>query len=90
MFLAPDALNLRSRAMSLIENERTKLTANLFNTLAAALVAAGLFAPGAAAAYGISDLRVGSVYVTLLVLVCILGAAILHWVARGHLGRLRE
>lgn len=78
------------RVMNLVENERTKLTANLFNTLATALVAAGLFAPGAAAAYGISDFRIGRVYVALLVLVCVFGAAILHWVARVHLGRLRE
>jgi hypothetical protein len=78
------------RVMSLVENERTKLTATLFNTLAAALVAAGLFAPGAAVAYGISNLRIGKVYVAALVFVCVFGAAILHWIARGHLGRLRE
>jgi hypothetical protein len=91
MFLSLDALNLRSRAMmNLIENERTKLTAGLFNTLAAALVTAGLFAPGAAVAYGISDLRIGRVYVASLVFVCVFGAAFLHWIGRGYLGRLRE
>jgi len=65
--------------MNLIENERTKLTANLLNTLAAALVAAGLFGPIAAIAYGISDLHIGKVYIATLLLVCSLGAAILHY-----------
>jgi len=76
--------------VSLIHNERTKLTATLFNTLAAAVLAAGLFAPAAAVAYGISDLRVGMVYVSGLILVCVLGAATLHWIGRFHLGRLQE
>jgi len=76
--------------MNFVENERTKLTAGLFNTLAAAVVAAGLFAPGAAVAYGISDLRIGKVYVAVLVVVCVFGAAFLHWIGRAHLGRLRE
>ena len=76
--------------MSLIHNERTKLAATLFNTLATAFLAAGLFAPAAAVAYGISDLRIEKAYVTGLILVCVLGAACLHWVGRVHLGRLRE
>jgi len=78
------------RAMSLIHNERTKLTATLFNTLAAASIAAGLFAPAAAVAYGISDLRIGKVYVAVLILVCVLGAATLHLIGRVHLGRLQK
>ena len=44
--------------MSLVHNERTKLTAAWFNTLATALMAAGLFAPVAALLYGLTELRV--------------------------------
>lgn len=76
--------------MNLIHNERTKLAATLFNTLATALIAAGLFAPAAAMAYGISDLRIGNIYLAGVFIVCGLGAAILHWIGRAHLGRLHE
>ncbi len=78
------------RAMSLIHNERTKLTATLFNTLATAFVAAGLFAPAAAVAYGLSDLRVGSLYIGIIIVVCGCGATALHWIGRRLLGSLRE
>jgi len=77
-------------AVSLIHNERTKLTATLFNTMATALVAAGLFAPAAAMAYGISDLRIGSAYVAILIVGCGCGAATLHWIGRRLLKRLQE
>ena len=40
--------------MFLIHNERTKLTAAWFNTLATALVAAGTFGPFAAQGYGVA------------------------------------
>jgi cytochrome c biogenesis factor len=76
--------------MSLVHNERTKLTATLLNTMAAAIVAAGLFAPAAAAAYGISELRIGSGYFMLVFAVCSCGAALLDWVGRRLLGRLQE
>jgi hypothetical protein len=76
--------------VSLIHNERTKLAATLFNTMAAALIAAGLFAPAAAMAYGISDLHIESTYVAMFVVGCGCGAAILHWIGRVLLGSLRE
>ena len=79
-----------SRAVSLIHNERTKLTATLFNTMATAFVAAGLFAPVAAIVYGISDLRIGKVYIATLFLVCGIVGAALHWAGRAMLGSLRE
>jgi hypothetical protein len=60
--------------VSLIHNERTKLTAGLFNGLAVAFLAAGLFAPAAALAYGISNLRIGAAYLAPLILVCVVGA----------------
>jgi hypothetical protein len=78
------------RRVSLIHNERTKLTATLFNTLATALVAAGFFAPIAAIIYGISDLRIGKGYIAALFLVCGSGGAALHWIGRAMLGSLRE
>jgi hypothetical protein len=76
--------------MHLIHNERTKLTATWFNTLATALVAAGVFAPAAAFIYGFSTLPIGSVYILTPPLICFsLGFAI-HYLARALLGRLRE
>lgn len=76
--------------MSLIHNERTKLTASLFNSLSVAFLAAGVFAPAAALAYGISNLRIGATYIAPLVLVCAVGAATLHWIGLSRLGRLEE
>lgn len=76
--------------MSLIYNERTKLTATWFNTMATALVAAGLFAPVAALFYGLTDLRVGLSNIVVTALVCVAGGSCLHAVGRAVLGRLRE
>ena len=76
--------------MSLVHNERTKLTAGLFNGLAVAFLAAGSFAPAAALAYGISNLRIGAAYLAPLILVCVIGAATLHWIGLVRLGRLEE
>jgi hypothetical protein len=76
--------------MHLVHNERTKLTATWLNTLAAAIIAAGLFAPLAALLYGLAELRIGPFSVTAMVLVCLLGGLFLHIVGRVVLGRLRE
>lgn len=81
---------IRFRAVNLIHNERTKLTATLFNTLATALVAAGLFAPAAAMVYGISDLHVGKTFIATLILICVGIAGTLHWIGRRLLRRLQE
>jgi len=43
-------------SMHLVFNERAKLTASWFNTLATALIAAGAFAPAVAFLYGLSVL----------------------------------
>jgi Na+/melibiose symporter-like transporter len=76
--------------VSLVHNERTKLTASWFNGLATALVAAGLFAPLVAMAYGISDMRSGGPYIVVLMVGCVGGGLLLHWTGRGILRRLRE
>jgi hypothetical protein len=72
------------------ERQHTQLTATLFNTLATAFIAAGVFAPVAAIVYGISDLRIGKVYIAALFLVCGSGGTALHWIGRAMLGSLRE
>jgi hypothetical protein len=41
-------------------------------------------------AYGISDLRIGEGFAVALIGVCGVGAAVLHWIGRYLLGRLRE
>jgi hypothetical protein len=76
--------------MFLVHNERTKLTAAGLNALAAALVAAGVFAPVAALIYGLSQRSPGGLQLSLMMLSCIGGGAFLHWLGRALLGRLRE
>jgi hypothetical protein len=76
--------------MSLIHNERTKLTATWLNTLATALLAAGTFAPLAALFYGFAASQVGSAYFAGLAILCFIAAVGLHMLARAVLGRLRE
>ena len=76
--------------MFLIQNERTKLTANWLNALAAALVAAGVFAPAAALVYGVSQLPRAGLPLALVILGCFAGGVFLHWLGRVLLGRLRE
>src|SRR5262245_18541727 len=81
---------ITSIAMSLIYNERTKLTQTWFNTMATALMAAGIFAPLAALLYGVADVRAERLAMTTLIVVCVAGGALLHWIGRLILGRLRE
>jgi hypothetical protein len=76
--------------MYLVHNERTKLTATWFNALATAFVAAGIFAPLAAVFYGLTELRIGALYITITVIGCLCGGALHHWIGRRILGRLHE
>jgi hypothetical protein len=76
--------------VSLIENERTKLTATFFNTLATAIVAAGGFAPLAAMIYGLSSQHIEIVYVAVGTAICATVGATLHFAGRRILGRLQE
>jgi hypothetical protein len=76
--------------MSLVHNERTKLTATWANTLATAAMAAGLFAPLAALLYGLTELRIGLLGVCLTFLGCLGLGLSLHVAGWLWLGRLRE
>jgi len=76
--------------MNLVQNERTKLSAAFFSALATAVVAAGLFAPVAAIAYGISEFHIGKLYIVAVVIICVAAGATLHWTGRALLGGLRE
>lgn len=76
--------------MSLVHNERTKLTANWINGLATAIVTAGVLAPLAAAIYGLSALALPRIYLSLLASACFAIGIAIHFGARAILGRLRE
>ena len=76
--------------MFLVHNERTKLTATWFNTLATALVAAGTFAPIAALLYGFSSTTIDRSFLTMSAGVCFVGGIALHLGGRVLLRRLRE
>jgi hypothetical protein len=83
--------NLAQRSMSLIRNERVKLTATWLNTLAAATIVTGVLAPTVALVFGFSTsgtvsagLFAGATAVWLLI-----GGG-LHMAARHLLGRLQE
>ena len=76
--------------MNLDYNERIKRLSLWFNALATALLAAGIFAPGAALLYGIADPRIGPTYIVVLGVACLIGGVGLHFAGRAMLGRLRE
>ena len=72
--------------MSLVHNERTKLTATWLNSIAAAAVAVGAIAPSIAAVTGTTSppLAAG------LALFWLFVGAGLHFGARAILGRLKD
>jgi hypothetical protein len=76
--------------MFLVHNERTKLTANWLNTLATALVAAGVFAPGAAVLYGLSSLTFGGGFILAVLLGCMALGVAIHLIALRLIGRMHE
>lgn len=76
--------------MSLIHNERTKLTANWLNTLAAGIIVTGAVAPVVAAIYGIPGPSQASyIVLALLTVVWIATGTVLHIAARKLLTRLQ-
>lgn len=72
--------------MSLIHNERTKLTATWLNGLATAAVAVGSIAPSITAASG----TISPVLAAGLALFWLFVGAGLHFSARAVLGRLKD
>lgn len=76
--------------MSLVHNERTKLTATWFNTLATAVIAAGVFAPSAALLYGVAPTPSDYRLTYTLAGGCFAFGWVLHLLGRAYLGRLRE
>jgi hypothetical protein len=76
--------------MFLVHNERTKLTAAWFNTLATALVAAGTFAPIAALLYGFSNTAADRSSLAVSAVICFVGGIALHLGGRVLLRSLRE
>lgn len=76
--------------MSLVHNERTKLTATWFNTLATALIAAGTFAPLAALFYGLTNTPIDGTYLAAAASGTLAFGLGLHLVGRAFLGKLRE
>lgn len=75
--------------MSLIRNERLKLTATFLNGVAVATIAAGAIAPLAALSYGIPGAAAGPT-VAFVGLGWLVGGIALHLVGRWLLRRLRE
>jgi hypothetical protein len=78
--------------MSLIENERAKLTANWLNTLSAGTIIAGCVTPLVAIAYGLrpGGASLGNGFILVLSIGWILMGVALHLGARIILGRLKE
>jgi hypothetical protein len=75
--------------MSLIHNERTKLTANAFNTAATSCFTLGVLAPMAAAFYNVGPGAISfrSIVLGAAIWLCI--ALVLHYNARRQLGGLK-
>ena len=75
--------------MSLIHNERRKLTATLLNGVAIAMMATGFVAPVVAVSYGVSNAPL-SLFLVGTAAVWFFVALGLHLVARAILGGLKE
>jgi dipeptide/tripeptide permease len=78
--------------LSLVHNERWKLTAAWINAVAAGTVIAGAVTPLVAIAYGLrADTQaISTGVVILLTLIWISVGIVLHLMARSTLGRLRQ
>jgi hypothetical protein len=74
--------------MSLIHNERIKLTAALMNTVASAVFITGVLAPLVAVSYGLPG-PIRGFAAALISLIWILAALGIHLLARALLGKLK-
>ncbi|QRM42397.1 amino acid transporter [Rhizobium sp. BG4] len=73
--------------MSLVENERTKLTATFLNGIAIAVFAVGSFAPTIAS---LGATGTTSTTIRMIAVICLLASGALHLTARGTLRGLRN
>jgi hypothetical protein len=76
-------------AMSLVENEQTKLLAAALNTAGTSAFAIGVLAPVAAGFYSVGSGRVSFMSILIGVAIWMSAAVILHLGARHVLTRLR-
>jgi ACR3 family arsenite efflux pump ArsB len=76
-------------AMSLVENEQTKLLAAALNTAGTSAFAIGVLAPVAAAFYSVGQGRVSFTTILIGVVIWVSAAFVLHLGARQVLRRLR-
>ncbi|OYZ91831.1 MAG: hypothetical protein B7Y01_01975 [Xanthobacter sp. 17-67-6] len=76
--------------MSLIHNERTKLTANALDRASTACLTVGALGPAVASLYGLGNAGAASHGVLIAVgsIFWLMAAAVLHFMARSVLGRL--
>lgn len=72
--------------MSLIHNERTKLTATYLNGIGIAIFAVGGFAPVISSLYGPSGPTLGLIFISLI---CFLMSFAIHYTASNVLKRLK-
>jgi hypothetical protein len=73
-----------------VRNERLKLTASWLNTVATALMTAGVFAPAASQIYGFGANRADKTLVFVSSALCVAVSLTLHWIGRLLLGGLEE
>lgn len=77
--------------MSLIDNERAKLSATFLNNIAVAVIGSGLIAPFFVVLYGLGNLNTDQIrFFGLAAPGWVLLGGGLHYIARGTLGRLKE
>jgi len=75
--------------MSLVRNEQTKLTANLLNTVAAAVIAAGAVTPIVAYYYGFGGTRQDFIGLLVGTIIWFSTGLALHFAGRRLLRRLK-
>lgn len=74
--------------MSLIHNERTKLTANALDRASTACLTVGVLGPAAAALYGMGGSALHG-WIIIGAVLWLSAAAVLHFMARRTLGSLK-
>jgi hypothetical protein len=73
-----------------VRNERRKLTATWFNTVATAIMTAGILTPFASIIYGFGSKEQNPMLIFTIAAVCVLVSGGLHLSGRAILGDLEE